>query len=118
MVRKKCILSPTGYPELFCGLAIAQQTMSQTAEEKCSSYPNLSFVGSQGRSIPIVKQLQLDLRRWLSPPDFSKNHNIARDVHYEGTASWFFQSEIFKEWTTTPSLLWIHGKRKFLPSVT
>ena len=44
MVRKKCIFSPTGYPELFCGLAVAQQSMSQTGEEnleKCSSYPNL-----------------------------------------------------------------------------
>jgi hypothetical protein len=40
---QKCISSPTRYPELFCGLAIAQQTMSQTGEEnleKCSSYPN------------------------------------------------------------------------------
>lgn len=55
--------------------------------------------------------------KMASPPDFSTNHNNARNVHYEGTANWFFQGEIFKEWRTTPSLLWVHGKRRFLPSV-
>jgi hypothetical protein len=43
---QKCSFSPARYPEL-CGLAIAQQTTSQTQEEKCSSYLDLSFVGSQ-----------------------------------------------------------------------
>jgi hypothetical protein len=56
-------------------------------------------------------QLRQDIRRWLSPPDPSTNHNIARSAHHEGTATWFFQGDIFKEWKSTPSLLWIHGKR-------
>ena len=53
------------------------------------------------------------LKNWLSPPDPSTNHNIARKAHHEGTASWFFQGSIFKQWKSSP-LLWIHGKRTFL----
>ena len=64
----------------------------------------------------IGKQMRQDLRRWLSPPDPSINHNIARKAHYKGTASWFFQGGIFNEWRSSPSLLWIHGKR-MLPAL-
>ena len=53
------------------------------------------------------------LKNWLSPPDPSTNHNIARKVHHEGTTSWFFQGSIFKQWKSSP-LLWIHGKRTSL----
>ena len=52
-------------------------------------------------------------QNWLSPPDPSTNHNIARKVHHEGTTSWFFQGSIFKQWKSSP-LLWIHGKRTSL----
>ncbi|KAI0301695.1 hypothetical protein B0F90DRAFT_1717032 [Multifurca ochricompacta] len=55
-------------------------------------------------------QLQQDLRKWLSPPDPSTNHNIARASHHSGTASWFFQGSIFKEWKSRGPLLWVHGK--------
>jgi hypothetical protein len=64
----------------------------------------------------IGKQIRQDLHRWLSPPDSSINHNIARKAHYEGTASWFFQGSIFNKWRSSPSLLWIHGKR-MLPAL-
>ncbi|KAH9973635.1 hypothetical protein BJV74DRAFT_889043 [Russula compacta] len=55
-------------------------------------------------------QMRQDLRKWLSPPDTSTNHNIACGAHHEGTATWFFQGSIFNEWKSTGSLLWIHGK--------
>ncbi|KAI0301685.1 hypothetical protein B0F90DRAFT_288549 [Multifurca ochricompacta] len=63
-------------------------------------------------SVDEVKrnQLQQDLRRWLSPPDPSINHNIARATHHSGTASWFFQGSIFNDWKSSGSLLWVHGK--------
>lgn len=61
-----------------------------------------------------MTQLRQDLRHWLSAPDPSINHNIARAVHHEGTATWFFQGDIFLEWKSNPSLLWIYGKRGFL----
>ena len=59
-------------------------------------------------------QLRENLRRWLSPPDSSTNYNMACDAHHKGTAEWFFQGNIFKEWKSTGSLLWVHGKRTFL----
>ena len=50
------------------------------------------------------------LKNWLSPPDPSTNHNVARKAHHKGTTSWFFQGSIFRQWKSSP-LLWIHGKR-------
>ncbi|KAF8494954.1 hypothetical protein F5888DRAFT_613262 [Russula emetica] len=55
-------------------------------------------------------QLRDSLLRWLSPSDPSINHNIASKTHHNGTAQWFFQGEIFNEWKSTGSFLWIHGK--------
>ncbi|KAH9969235.1 hypothetical protein BJV74DRAFT_799388 [Russula compacta] len=55
-------------------------------------------------------QLQRDIRSWLSPPDPSINHNIAREAHLDGSAAWFMQGRIFEEWKSKGSLLWIYGK--------
>ncbi|KAH9955565.1 hypothetical protein BC827DRAFT_871171 [Russula dissimulans] len=61
-------------------------------------------------------QLQKDIRNWLSPPDPSINHNIARKDHHDGTASWFIEkSSKFKEWKSNGSLLWINGTRMRFP---
>ena len=59
---------------------------------------------------PLAAQ---DLRRWLSPPDPSTNHNIASNAHHEGTATWFFRGSIYQGWksTTSEPLLWVYGKR-------
>ena len=46
---RKCSLSHVGYPELSMFLAITQQSMDQAGEEKCSSYLNLSLVGSRSQ---------------------------------------------------------------------
>ena len=56
-------------------------------------------------------QIEQDVRKWFSPPDPSVNYNIACEAHQKGTAVWFFQGSIFKEWELVDSLLWIHGKR-------
>jgi len=58
--------------------------------------------------------LRDNLLRWLSPSDPSINHNIASKAHHDGTAQWFFQGRIFKEWKSAASFLWVHGKRVFL----
>ncbi|KAH9028942.1 hypothetical protein EDB84DRAFT_257299 [Lactarius hengduanensis] len=55
-------------------------------------------------------QLRESLRRWVTPPDPSTNHNLACDIRHEGTAEWFFQANIFGEWNSIGSLLWIYGK--------
>ncbi|KAI9436556.1 hypothetical protein H4582DRAFT_397851 [Lactarius indigo] len=61
-------------------------------------------------------QVRQELRKWVSPPDPSTNHNIACDASHKQTADWFFEGSEIKEWKSTGSLLWIHGKRTpFLP---
>ncbi|KAH9028689.1 hypothetical protein EDB85DRAFT_1595806 [Lactarius pseudohatsudake] len=64
-------------------------------------------------SVDDVKwnQLRESLRRWVTPPDPSTNHNIACDIHHGGTAEWFYQGSTFAKWKSTGSLLWIYGKR-------
>jgi hypothetical protein len=59
----------------------------------------------------VGDQLQKDARKWISPPDPSKNYNIACDTYQTGTGLWFFQGGVFSEWNTKGALLWIHGKR-------
>ena len=59
----------------------------------------------------IGNQLRESLRKWVTPPDPSTNHNIACDLHHEGTAEWFSQGGIFAEWKSAGALLWIYGKR-------
>ena len=56
-------------------------------------------------------QLHKDSKSWLSPTDPSKNYNIGREVHRDGTATWFFRGSVFAEWNAKGSLLWIYGKR-------
>lgn len=115
-VRKFSFSPRIDYPDRLYDLAITHQTANKADEEKCSLSHYLFPVSSSQSS--TVEQLRRDLRNWLSAPDPSTNHNIARSLHHEGTATWFFQGSIFKEWKLKPSLLWIYGKRKFLPSVT
>jgi hypothetical protein len=89
------------------------------ADEEKRSSSDLSAVGPHVLSILTGNQMREKLQNWLSPPDPSINHNIARKVHHEGTATWFFQGSIFKDWKSSPSLLWVHGKRTSLfPSTT
>jgi hypothetical protein len=68
-----------------------------------SDNPNL-FAGDQVRE---------SLRRWVTSPDPSTNHNIACGIQHVGSAQWFFRGGIFAEWKSIGALLWIHGKRMF-----
>jgi hypothetical protein len=78
------------------------------------SFLNLTTPLSNLSIISAGNQLRDNLLRWLSPPDPSTNHNLASKLHHDGTSQWFCQSNIFREWKSTASLLWIHGKRAFL----
>src|SRR6267154_1750814 len=95
-------------------------TAKDVDQVKRSSSSVHSNTGLTNSSILTGNQLRQDLRRWLSPPNPSTNHNIACSAHHEGTAAWFFHGNIFKEWKSSGSLLWIHGKRmplyRFRPS--
>ena len=83
-----------------------------------SSSPN--FIGAGHGLLHIISEnrLRKNIHKWLSPSDPSTNHNIACDTHNKKTATWFFQGNIFREWKSTGSLLWIHGKRAFLSLLT
>jgi len=61
------------------------------------------------------KQMQAEVRIWLSPPDPSINHNVACGKRLEGTAMWIIQDSKFNEWKKRSSLLWIRGIREFIP---
>ncbi|KAI0269070.1 hypothetical protein BGY98DRAFT_1101256 [Russula aff. rugulosa BPL654] len=75
-----------------------------------SSSPNLIDVGYGALSIISENQMRESIHKWLSPPDPSTNHNIACGTHHKKSATWFFQGNIYKEWKSKGSLLWIHGK--------
>jgi hypothetical protein len=94
---------------------IMQQAINNVEEVERSSPTGLLPLRS--RSLLLVsltgKLTRQDLRKWLSPPDPSTNHNIAHRAQHEGTAMWFFECEIYKKWKSNSSLLWVHGKRTY-----
>jgi hypothetical protein len=59
-------------------------------------------------------QFQNDVKLWLSPPDPSTNHNFISKKRHEGTASWFFKRDVFADWRSAGSFLWIYGERMSL----
>jgi hypothetical protein len=38
------------------------------------------------------------IERWLSPPDYSTNANLARTRRHPGTGAWLLNSPVFQEW--------------------
>jgi hypothetical protein len=79
--------------------------------------PNIAVAAWNHRDCLAGDRLQQNINSWLSPPDPWKNHNIARESHHAGTATWFVQGGTFSEWKLSgpKSLLWIHGKRELPP---
>jgi hypothetical protein len=90
---------------------------SRWSETFVISSSDYRWVGSQNTT---GDQLRDKFHDWLSPPDPSINYNTARDAFHDGTAEWFTQSYTFEHWKVSgsESLLWVHGKRKFLVLVT
>ena len=90
---------------------VATQKTAADVDQVKSLSSNL--ISADYRILRIIpgNQLRESIHRWLSPPDPSTNHNIACGTHHKKTASWFFQGSIFREWKSTGSLLWVHGKR-------
>src|SRR6266702_4473244 len=61
-------------------------------------------------NLRLGSQVRESLRRWVTPPGPSTNHNIACGIQHGGTAQWFLRGGNFGEWKSTGSLLWIYGK--------
>ena len=93
---------------------VTKQTSNDIDQVKRSSF---NFISAGHRLLHTISENQLreNIHKWLSPTDPSTNHNIACSTHHKKTATWFFQGSIFREWKSTGSLLWIHGKRAFSP---
>jgi hypothetical protein len=96
----------------------ARQVMEQTAND-VDQVKRSYHLTSSALTLCIVSENQLRERIhiWLSPPDPSTNHNIACDTHHKKSATWFFQGNIYQEWKSKGSLIWIHGKRAPCPNV-
>ena len=90
-----------------------QQVADDMGDQKRSTSNNPTPLITEAHFLFTGDQLRKDLRNWLSPPDPSVNYNIASDFHHEGSALWFIESNAFKTWKTSSSLLWIYGKRIF-----
>ncbi|PNP74098.1 hypothetical protein FNYG_12562 [Fusarium nygamai] len=50
------------------------------------------------------------IERWLSPPNYSTNANLARERRHPGTGTWLLSSPAFQEWKLgTRQHLWLYG---------
>ncbi|CEJ82954.1 Putative Pfs, NACHT and Ankyrin domain protein [[Torrubiella] hemipterigena] len=50
------------------------------------------------------------IRRWLRPPDPSKNLNEARKRRHEGTGTWLLENPVFREWHSgSHRYVWLNG---------
>ena len=91
-----------------------QQMASDINKMRRSLYVMLLLSTGGAKTGPVTgDQMQKDSKSWLSPPDPSKNYNIGYKTHQDGTATWFFEGNVFDKWNAKGSLLWIHGKRAF-----
>jgi hypothetical protein len=85
----------------------------EAIDNRAASVERLSsnLVSADYRVLPILSgnRVRKHIRKWLSPPDPSMNHHFACRLYHKET-SWLLQHSIFKDWKSTGSLLWIHGK--------
>jgi hypothetical protein len=102
---------------LILNCSDGRETMEAVRQVERSSSPNLIDIEYGALRIISEKQLRESIHKWLSPPDPSTNHNIACGTHHKKAATWFFQGNIYREWKSKGSLLWIHGKRAPYPNL-
>ncbi|XEV01773.1 hypothetical protein FSHL1_007060 [Fusarium sambucinum] len=76
----------------------------------------LSSIESTGNETRhIVMDLASDsrfaqIKKWLSPSDFSTNANMARHLRHPGTGTWLLNSSAFQEWKLgSRQHLWFYG---------
>jgi hypothetical protein len=98
-------------------LGVVGKMAKDVNELNRKSSPNISQYNLEALRYLAGARLRTDIRGWLSPPDPSKNYNIACESRHEDTGSWFTNSKIFSEWKSSgpSSLLWINGKRQLSP---
>ena len=93
--------------------------MNDQNKSKRQSFFGVAIAGWDHRNCLAGDKLQQDIVKWLSPPDYLKNHHIACESRHSGSAEWFIQGNTFAEWKSSEapsSTLWIHGKRPSIPN--
>jgi hypothetical protein len=114
-------LTQNGNRYLLCSFSVVV-SLRQILNDETKQMKRLLFPYSNPRfskteiTHSAGDQLQRDIQPWLSPPDPSSNHDFVRKARSSGTAEWFFKSSELTKWKAMGSLLWIDGKRMFLPS--
>ena len=96
------------------------QIASDLNKAKREPFFDVVVAGWDHRGCPTGDGLQRDIFGWLSAPDPWKNHHATCKSRHRRTAEWFIEGNTFSEWKTSEvpgSLLWIHGKRLFIPSL-
>jgi hypothetical protein len=109
----KCLAEWVSIRLLTRGRSRSSRNTKRTEQDETFVVYSLTFPCQNGLYVSGV-QLQRDVQRWLSPPDPSTNYHFVWSSHHEGTSAWFLESDVFKKWKETGSLLWIHGKRMSL----
>ena len=91
----------------------ARQVIEQTANDvdQVKRSSPLGLISYKILCIISENQLRENIHQWLSPPDPSTNHNIACETDHKKIATWFFDGNIYQEWKSKGSLIWIYGKR-------
>ena len=89
---------------------VVQQIVNDMSSHKCLCCHDLIRNASSSSRRIVGQQLLKDLQGWLTPPDPSMNYNTACASQHERTSMWVFREEIYEEWESSGSLLWIHGK--------
>jgi hypothetical protein len=99
-------------------LELLHEIASAKNKSKRRLFANVAITDSMYSDCLAGDKLQIDIQRWLSPPDPWKNYNVAHGLRHNGTGTWFVQGDILSEWKESgpSSLLWIRGKRRFLVS--
>ena len=99
--------------------AVAVQHVSDQINNQNRESPHNFIAASRETTTSLTgNELRKDLRKWIAPPDPSVNYNTASDAHHEGTAAWCTKGNTLAVWEASGSLLWIHGKRTHLVSVS
>ncbi|KAH9080600.1 hypothetical protein EDB83DRAFT_998212 [Lactarius deliciosus] len=96
--------------------ALKRLDMLTQEEMRMAVARNLEVTHNVDNNVRAIKEGTLsrgrarsDLRKWISPPNPSINHNITCDTHLDGTTTWFAQGNVFNEWKKSGCLLWIRG---------
>ena len=103
------------------GLATGAQTLQAVNKAECGSSTLLYCSQTTGdtESNFAGERVVRDIRKWLSPPDPWKNHNIIHDTQQSETGTWLIRGDTYAKWKSSgpSSLLWINGKRQYFVNI-